>query len=423
MKTCLAPSPLGLAPSFGFGDRLGLATPGHVAALKDAGGPIRGVFAQQSIREMERTRRTPDEVMQAAAEALTALDFIDPWAADADHLKTPQDVRRTMEAGFVFFTLDPSEDVDQLADGYDWPTLVAKFAPIREEVPWVDDYRNRTVRLTNCLIEFDECTVVRAAVKYGRAIKRAISLAQSVADEGDRQSRPFEIELSIDETAEPTTPAEHYIIAEQLRSAGVKLVSLAPRFVGEFEKGVDYKGSLDQLEASLRVHAEIADCLGPYKLSLHSGSDKLSMYPVLARVTKGRFHVKTAGTSYLEAIRVAAHHSEDLFREIIEFSRQRYAQDKATYHVSAVVEDVPGTDDISDAGILEQLYLERWDDVAPGRGFSAPGRQILHCTFGSVITNPKLGRALIQLLEDRPEEYCEVLRQHFVRHLQPLNAI
>jgi hypothetical protein len=411
-----------LAPSFGFGDRLGVAPPGHVAALKEAGGPIKGVFAQQSVREMERTRRTPGEVMQAAADALAACDFGDSWSADADHLKTPQHARRALEAGFVFFTLDPSEEVDQQADGYDWNTLREKFAAIRGEAPWVEQYQGRTVRLTHGTIEFDERRVICAAVKYGKAMKRAIHLARFVADEAEREGRPFELELSVDETAEPTTPAEHYIIADQLRQAGVRLISLAPRFVGDFEKGVDYKGDLAQLEATLRVHAEIAERLGPYKISLHSGSDKLSMYPTVARVTKGRFHVKTAGTSYLEAIRVAAHHDEDLFRKIVDYSRGKYEQDRASYHVTAVVDDIPSPDEISDAGILEQLYLERWEDVAPGRGFTAPGRQILHCTFGSVMTHPQLGAALVQLLRDRPEEYGEILRQHFVRHLEPLNA-
>jgi hypothetical protein len=422
MKTCLAPSPLGLAPSFGFGDRLGLATPGHLAALKAAGGAIKGVFAQQSIREMNRTRRTPEVILQAASEALAARDFGDQWSADADHLKTTQDIRRTMAAGFVFFTLDPSDDVDQLADSYDWATLSEKFAEIRDSVPWIDEYRNRTVRLSAGAFEFDERVLTRAAVKYGKALKRAIHLAKFVDEEAARQERPFELELSVDETAEPTTPAEHYIIAEQLRKAGVRLVSLAPRFVGGFEKGVDYKGRLDELEASMKIHAEIAERMGPYKISLHSGSDKLSMYPVLARITKGRFHVKTAGTSYLEALRVAAQHDEDLFRAIISFSRGRYAQDKATYNVSARVDDLPDPADLSDAVILEQLYLERWEDVEPGSGFTAPGRQILHCTFGSVITNPQLGPALVQLIQDRPAEYCEILRQHFVRHLEPLNA-
>ena len=94
----------------------------------------------------------------------------------------------------------------------------------------------------------------------------------------------------------------------------MKLVSLAPRYIGDFEKGVDYKGDVAALERSLRDHAAIAEMLGPYKLSLHSGSDKLSIYPALARATKGRFHVKTAGTSYLEALRVVARHDAGLFR-------------------------------------------------------------------------------------------------------------
>jgi hypothetical protein len=315
MKTYLAPSALGLTASFGFGDRTGLATPGHVAALREAGGDIRGIFAQQSIREMTRTQRSPEAVMQAAVDALTSLDYQQPWSADADHLKTPQDVKNTAAAGFVFFTLDPSDDVDQQADCYEGTTLAEKFAAARDSAPWFDEYRGRTVKLTSGPIEFDERTLERAAVKYGKAIKRAISLAKCAEEESGHAGHPCEIELSVDETAQPTTPAEHYIIAEQLRKAGVKLVSVAPRFIGDFEKGVDYKGDLAALEASMTIHAEIAERLGPYKISLHSGSDKLSMYPILVRVTKGRFHVKTAGTTWLEALRVAAHHDPSLFRD------------------------------------------------------------------------------------------------------------
>ena len=123
-----APSTLDCEPSFGFGDRLGCATTGHLLALREAGGPIRGVFAQQSIREMTRTERTPDEVMSAATAALAAADFGEPWSADADHLKTPADVRQTMAAGFVFFTLDPSDHVDQQADSYAPQQLDERFA-------------------------------------------------------------------------------------------------------------------------------------------------------------------------------------------------------------------------------------------------------------------------------------------------------
>ena len=95
------PGILGLKKSFGYGDRLGLATPGHVAAARKS--DFAPIFAQQSIREMTRTDRTPKEVMEAAQRALAALNYTEPWGADADHLKTPEDVSRTTEAGFCFF--------------------------------------------------------------------------------------------------------------------------------------------------------------------------------------------------------------------------------------------------------------------------------------------------------------------------------
>src|SRR5947207_3326640 len=105
---------LGLKKSFGFGDRLGLATPGHLAAA--AKFDFAPIFAQQSIREMTRTNRTPEEVMRAAQSALDALGYTKTWGADADHLKTPEDVRRTSAAGFCFYTIDPSEHVSNGAD-------------------------------------------------------------------------------------------------------------------------------------------------------------------------------------------------------------------------------------------------------------------------------------------------------------------
>jgi hypothetical protein len=422
VRPCPPPRPLGMAPSIGFGDRLGLGTPGHVAALREAGGSIRGVFAQQSIREMTRTGRSPETILKAASDALTKLGFQDPWSADGDHLKTADDIKRLMAAGYVLFTLDPSADVDQHADDYDAATLSDKFSAAREFAPWFDEYRGKTVRLDSQTIDFDDCTLMRAAVKYAKAIRHAVELSRTVEEEAARLGQPFEIELSVDETTHPTTPAEHYIIAAQFRQADIQLASVAPRFIGDFEKGVDYKGDLAALEASMRVHAEIAERLGPYKLSLHSGSDKMSMYGVFARVSRGKFHVKTAGTSYLEALRVAAQLDPSLFREIIDFARTRYDEDKASYHVTATVSGTPAPDEVSDPIVLERIYLDRWEDTPPGRGFTEPGRQILHCTFGSVFTNLKLGPRLVQLLEAYPDEHCEILRRHFVRHLEPLRA-
>ena len=298
-------SVLGLAPSFGFGDRIGTATPGHVEAMKIAGGDIEPIFPQQSIREMRRTGRSPEQVLHEALRGMEAAEWIGRTGADADHLKTPEDVDVTVAAGFTFFTIDPSDDVDDQADRYDENTLRERFQQIAGEVSWINEYRGRTIPLsTGTKVELTEEVCLRAAVKYGRAINRAVRMAKHVEERCRAAGRDFEIELSVDETAQPTTLAEHYIIADQCLRRGVKLVSLAPRFPGDFEKGVDYKGDLSALERSLQDHAALAEQLGPYKLSLHSGSDKLSMYPALARATEGRFHVKTAGTSYLVAERL-----------------------------------------------------------------------------------------------------------------------
>ncbi len=412
---------LGLAPSFGFGDRIGLATPGHVAAMKAAGGSILPIFPQQSIREMTRTHRTPEQVMRDALEGADGASWAGPIGADADHLKTPADVDATASAGFTFFTIDPSALVETQADDYSLETLRQKFASLHDEVGWISEYRGKTVRLPKgALIELDEAATLRAAVKYGRAINFAVGLADHIRAVQTAAGRDHEIELSIDETPQPTTLAEHYIIADRCLSRGMELVSLAPRFIGDFEKGVDFKGDLGRLEESLRHHAAIAESLGPYKLSLHSGSDKLSMYPALAQATQGRFHVKTAGTSYLEALRVVARHEPAMFRELVDFCHARYDADKATYHVSATLSSVPAPAAIDCDLVLEQVYLERWDDVPAGRGFTAPGRQILHCTFGSVLTDPRWGPVVRDVLVAHRDTYTAVLEEHFTRHLAAL---
>ncbi len=341
--------------------------------------------------------------------------------ADADHLKTNDDVDRTAAAGFTFFTIDPSDHVDQKADDYDAATVDEKYASVREVANWTDQYLGNIIDLTNgTRLEFDQLSVRRAAVKYGPAIDAALKLADHIRKVQESRGRPYEIELSVDETDQPTTLTEHYIIAEQCLTRGMKLVSLAPRFIGELEKGVDYIGDVDQLQASLNDHAAIATRLGPYKLSLHSGSDKLSMYGALARATDGRFHVKTAGTSYLEALRVVAIEEPELFRDIVAFSRGRYDSDRATYHVHATLDTVPGLDKLTDPSGLVDRYLERWDSVPTGRGFAEAGRQILHCTFGSVLTDEKFGEAVRECLQSHQETYARVLEEHFARHLEAL---
>lgn len=409
----LRPTLTGLRSSIGLGDRLGLATPGHLAAVRGSG--LMPVPAQQSIREMARTGRTAQQVMDDATFGVFEAGYDAGFGADADHLKTPADVDATAAAGFVFFTIDPSEDVDGAADALAPAALAERFAAlIAADVPgaaeWRAVYAGRTFRADATEIVFDDLTLLRAAVKYGRAVARAEAMAHHIARTVPRS----EIELSVDETATPTSLAEHYFIAHELRRRGVRLVSLAPRYVGAFEKGVDYKGDLQAFERALAGHAAIAHQLGPYKLGIHSGSDKFLIYPLVARLTEGRFHLKTAGTSYLEALRVAARKDPVFFRELVGFCRHHYEADKASYHVSAVLSEIPPADRLTDTR-LEETYLEQ-----PG------GRQILHVTFGSVLTaRDAQGRGLFRerlmaLLEREAAAYVDVLQHHIGRHIQAL---
>ena len=385
-----SPAPLGLKKSFGFGDRLGLATPGHfTAARKFDFAPI---FAQQSIREMERTQRTPQDVMQAATAALRNLGYSNAWGADADHLKLPEHIERTAAAGFCFFTIDPSEYVGK---GALTPELEAAYLGRKFEIPGLG------------MLQFDRGTLQGAAVKYGRSLEHCGFMGTHIAKVMGK--RPFEIEVSVDETEDPTSALEHLFIGMELRRHKVpNVVSIAPRFVGDFEKGIDYKGDLKKFEASLRDHVAIAKHCGPYKISVHSGSDKFTAYPIVGRVCGELLHVKTAGTSYLEALRVVARTSTPLFNEIVEFCRGRFATDRHSYHISTTEAQVRSLPKFSGPK-EEPVFL---DEI--------PGRQLLHVTFGSVLTNPALKPKILEALQRHAALHEELLDRHFTKHLSLL---
>jgi hypothetical protein len=334
----LRPQPLGLAFSVGFGDRLGPATPGHLRAAA-AHGSVAPILAQQSMRENARTGRTPQQVMDDAMWGVFQEGWRAPWGADADHLKTTDDVDLCVAAGYTFYTVDPGDHVDNKAH-------TASLDVLREKVhrlPWfaLDDtpaalherYLGQRFEVEDLVLVFNETTLARAAAKYGQALAHTARMYRHLASA--LPATAFEFEVSVDETETPTSPQEHLFIANELRRLGVQVVSLAPRYAGRFEKGVDYIGDLDRLDADLAQHAAIARALGPYKLSIHSGSDKFSVYPLFVRHAGEWVHLKTAGTSYLEALRAVARVDPGLFREILSLARERYDEDRATYHVSA----------------------------------------------------------------------------------------
>jgi hypothetical protein len=417
----LKPKPLGLTPSFGFGDRIGLATPGHVKAMHAHGKNLAAIFAQQSIREMTRTERTAFQVMADATWGAFRAGWQEPVGADADHLMTTADVDETVRAGFTFFTIDPSAHVDQRADDYTETRVDECFQVLlRDKVPGAGDvlglYADKAYDLNSANVVLEMPALKRAAVKYGRALAHIYSMAQHIAKA--MAGRGFELEISVDETDQPTTVLEHLFIALELKRHDVPTVSLAPRFFGDFEKGVDYRGDMARFEADLVQHAAIAEQYGPYKISLHSGSDKFGVYPQIGRITNQTFHVKTAGTSYLEALRVACRADPTFFGEIADFSLGRFETDRATYHISATLAGTPAPGGL-DPEDLERLYLDEDN-----------GRQILHVTFGSVLTaksdkgngSYRFRDRLKALLLEHNSLHERVLVDHLGKHLRLLSS-
>jgi len=409
-----APSLSGIKAAFGAGDRRGLATPAHVQAVRGTG--LRPFFAQQSIREMTRTGRTPDQVMDSATFGVFQEGWREGFGADADHLKTKEDVDATAVAGFTMFTIDPGDHVDNEAQTADLAVLREKVAAL----PWpaldinsedlCQRFIGQSCHLPNdSVVTLDEEAFFRAASKYGRALAHTAMMYRHLKSVMGR--RPFQLEMSVDETATPTSVEEHVFVASELTRLGVKWVSLAPRFVGEFEKGVDYIGDLDEFARTFAQHVAVAKHFGPYKISIHSGSDKFSIYPIAARLAGGLVHLKTAGTSYLEALRAIARVDSALFREIMAFAIERYPEDRASYHVSADLAKVPAPESLSEDELPD--ILDQFDT-----------RETLHVTFGSVLTaeqdgTPRFKTRLIEALEQHEDVHYETVRAHIERHVRP----
>ncbi len=260
--------------------------------------------------------------------------------------------------------------------------------------------------MTRGPLRLSELDVLRAAVKFGPALAQVALLSEHLADR--LAPGAYEIEVSLDETSTPTTAGQHAFVARELTRLGVRWVGLAPRFVGEMQKGVDYVGELDRFAREFAIHAQIARALGPYKLSIHSGSDKFRIYPILASGS-APVHLKTSGTSYLEALRVVSVHDPNLLRRIYAFALDRFDHDRASYHLSVETTELPAARELGD----DQLPALLSDDGT---------RQVLHVTFGSVLGGA-LGEELRKRITELHEQYAAGLERHLARHLEPFSAL
>lgn len=395
----------GHATTIGLGDRLGLATPGHLQTVKSFN--VRPVLAQQSIRELNLTGRTYAEVLADAVWAVFQEDYQGGFGADGDHLKTPDEVRMALDNGYTMITLDCSEHIKNIPSASD-PAVETHYGSLdaAEKSRLEAKFLGKTFEAGGLKITFSPELLRYNAAVYQRAINFAIGIYQQILKP---LSRPVDFEVSIDETQTATDPASHFFVALQLVEAGVKVVSLAPRFCGEFQKGVDYQGDIEQFEKEFKEHFQIAEHFG-YKVSVHSGSDKFSIFPIVGRESGGKLHVKTAGTNWLEAVRVIAAADPGLYREMHRYALEHFGEAKKYYHVTTDLARIPNIDGLSDASLPELLYQK-------------DARQLLHITYGLILLSKdehRFRERIYDCLAKNEDLYAKYLRWHIGNHLRTL---
>lgn len=388
--------------SIGLGDRLGLASPGHIDAVR--GTNARPVLAQQSMRELDLTKRSYTEVLDAATWAVFQEGFTDGFGADGDHLKRAEDIRMALDIGFSMITLDCSEHINDGAAYLTEDEVMAEYAKLPQELSstFEELYKDRVYEVNGTQVAMDPAHYYRMVLTYYKALDFIEEIYQTIISQAERA---IDFEVSIDEVDTPTKPQDHFFVANELNRRGIKVSGVAPRFCGAFEKGIDYIGDITQFEAEFAVHARIAQHFG-YKLSIHSGSDKFSVFPIIGKYAKS-FHVKTAGTNWLEAVRVIAQENPVLFRELYKAALDSLDAARKYYKVSLDLNKIPDLDQLADVE-LPQL-LDQND-----------ARQLLHITYGFILQNPALRERFYDTLIKCEDRYREFLCRHIGRHLETL---
>ena len=412
------PVPLREAPmTFGAGDRLGTATPGHIRAIQKY--RVRPVLAQQSVRENKQTVRSFVNVIHDVVWAVFQENYREGYGADGDHLKSIEELEDALRAGVSMVTLDLSEklDLESFQGSREW--VDRKFGEVIDQGDskvifhlFLDKEFNFRGSQGQFSIRFDEETVKRNTLLFHQALDFTEEVSKFISSwTGNR--RLIDFEISIDETTFPTSPESHLFFVIQLRHRGVPLDSLAPRFVGEFQKGIDYIGNLDDFRRQFDRHAAIARDYGNYKISIHSGSDKFSVFPIMGELSKEALHVKTAGTSWLEAMRLMALVAPSLYREMHRFALSVFKEASKLYHVTtdlSVIPDLQKLHEMDLSALLDQKDC----------------RQLLHITYGYLLNAKGAdGKDLFrsrfnQAIEQYEEDYWSLLVTHFEKHLDSL---
>lgn len=406
--------------SIGVGDRFAHQAQAQLRACMTA--TERGVEVvpvwNKSNREHTIIGTEPATTRAAADAAVNALGWTKPYHVDADHIRLDTVDRFLIPSDF--FTIDVADSIGQPAD----PSAVKAFA--EKHASLIGDTSIPGIHEPMTLAHAD---VERIAGKYLKAAQNAGAIYRKIA--AAKGVGTFITEVSMDETDSPQTPPELLLILAMLADEQVPVQTIAPKFTGRFNKGVDYVGDLAQFEKEFRDDvAVIAFAVREFglptnlKLSVHSGSDKFSIYSPIRRAirdTGAGLHLKTAGTTWLEELIGLAENGGDglaLAKDI--YAQALKKKDELCAPYATVIDldaaKLPSPETVQ--GWTSKQYVSALRHEPTNPAFNPHFRQLLHVGFKVAA---QLGDAYLSMLKAcEPAIARNVTGNLYERHLVPL---
>jgi len=406
--------------SFGIGDRFCHQGKPQLAALikaKEQGLDITPVW-NKSHREHTIIGTSPADTRKEADDAVTAYDWDGPYFVDADHIGL-NNVDGFIESS-DFFTLDVADFISKRADETDVHSFVQKYK--KYIGPLAIDGIDETFNIS-------EEQIKTIADKFLLAVKQAGNIYRHI--EAAKGKVDFITEVSMDETDQPQTPMEMFFILAAIADEGIPAQTIAPKFTGRFNKGVDYVGNVrgfaKEFEEDLAVVAFAVKEFGlpeNLKLSIHSGSDKFSIYGPIAKALKkfdAGLHIKTAGTTWLEeliGLAMAAPDGLSIAKEVYAGALSR--MDELCGPYETVI-------DIDRAKLPTVQEVDKWDGERFAsvlrheqscEQYNLNFRQLLHVAY-------KVAAEMGTRFSDALEKYEDIIAQNvteniYERHIKPL---
>jgi tagaturonate epimerase len=406
--------------SVGVGDRFAHQAKAQLQACVralDRGLEVVPVW-NKSNREHNIIGSEPASVRTAADAAVKALGWKLPYYCDADHI-TAHTVERFLKPS-DFFTFDVADFIGQPAEPADIDAFVEKHPELNGsiELPGADE-----------AFEITPEHLKLTAQKFLAAVKKAGEVYRIVL--GARGAGNFVPEVSMDETDRAQSPAELLIILAAIADEGIPVQTIAPKFSGRFNKGVDYVGDVAQFEREMALDiTAIAYAVKQYglpenlKLSVHSGSDKFSIYPAIHANMK-RFnvgvHLKTAGTTWLEELIGLA----EAGGEGLALAKEVYAE--ALAHREELCAPYTAVIDIDEKKLPSAETVRGWTPdeytsalrhVEGGAAYNPSLRQLLHVGFKVAA---KMGPRYLSLLEANEAVIAKNVTENlYERHIAPV---